>query len=330
MKGRLAFVLIIVGIGVIAALAVLKSDQTSTDLPAISDDSEADATKVNIPTGIEQIQEDQGDQFPSPEDLISKYAPPDFHVVTLEPLPEDKRTWKEIYAALSLAADAGNPEAQFRLYRAASRCLLGPRTVAELDARLKSVNDPYYDGLGNYVTRRYDAEEAIAHFNAVYHQCKNAPDDEILRYVDWLTASADADYVRAKLKYIATEFPGDDDLDLSDPKVQARLKDRQQRSLKHLEEAKDQGSMDAIGDLIYIYGVPADQDQTADPVKAFAHLYAYAWYRFKYENNDRLFRYLAQDGMKLNPMEFQEGVRQGREILKAENCCFKISDKSGT
>lgn len=317
----------------IAALGLI----LGVDLFRDEGERRTESASLNSPTGSEEGAAEPANQRPFDSadtvsgkavrtaSIIANFEPPQIKVKILDPLPEEDGTWGEIYTRLAPAAEAGDSEAQFRLYRVAYDCYKGPRTQSQLEKFATNAATPLTDNQGN-VLIEVNADHHVADFVRTYERCRDAPIKELLHYVEWLEAAAESGYVRAMVSYGATEFPGDDDLDMTDPEVEAAVRERQRRSLRYLEEAKAQGSIDAIGQLAYQYGVPSDPQRSPDPVKSLAHWYATAWFRFESEGSDRLMRNVDKLAKKMRASQFQEAIEQGKQIMRGEKCCFKIPE----
>lgn len=315
MKSRVATIVIVAtaAVAVSTVLALRKAPRHTQEPAAATDASIAESPHLTVAKEPRNGRDRKAS-------ILATYEPPPFQVKVVDPLPVEKGTWADIYAKLSPVAEAGDPEAQFRLYRTAFDCYHSPRSSSKLEELRKNLTTPVYDALGNYGLRE-GTEEQVAASEQRYERCKNAPLEQIQRYSEWVESAAKVGYIRAKLRY-ADSYPSDDELQVSNPEVKATFTEHERKSVQHLEEAKESGSIDAVAKLAWRYGAPGSESQ--DPVKSFAHWYAYAWYMHKGNHPDKAFEYLDQMGMKLNPSEYQEAINLGREILRSDNCCFKF------
>lgn len=313
----------IIGVVVVAgtfAIAQLRLDPGSAGT-ADDSDSSASAPMTDLATipGAPQ-------STAPPRTSLANYPPPDFNIRLLDPLPDEKGTWSEIYAALAPAAKTGDAEANFRLYRVGVECHNGPRTAPDLaDAKYRA-GTAFLDPSTGMERPKPHADLVIARLERTYARCKDASVDEIAQYPAWLTTAAEAGYLRALLAYGSAMFPRDEAVDVSTPEGAAVMAERGATSLRYLEEAARQGSIDAVAELAYRYGEPHGPDRSRDPVASFAHWYAYAWYEKEYENDGgRRLSKIDESGKRLNPHDFQTAVEMGREILGAAQCCVTYS-----
>jgi hypothetical protein len=275
--------------------------------------------------------------------LLQLFDPPDFELRIAE-YPETPGTWRTASALLTPRAEAGDPDAQYLLSRAAHRCFHGPRTLDELEARLAragSYNGPFH--------LKPDVAPAHAQLRATYEFCADSTRAETAQAIDWVIAAADAGNIRAQIAYSETHFPSDPArLDYPyDEREAAFIEERRARSLAYLERAKAAGSVDAMS-MLFGRHLMAGTDafslsvdpSLADPSSpaarehrkaALANLYAPAWFRLRNPApNDRdaasALRIIQRLGAQMPAHEYQEAMEAGRAILGAEGCCLKFRD----
>lgn len=184
----------------------------------------------------------------------------------------------------------------------------------------------YPDGQGRVVDRPAGADAAVREIRATFDFCRGSDAGEVARYVQWLEAAAAAGDPRAQLAYGA-DYPGDDELDSNNESDAAVLRARQARYVEHLEQAKQSGSIDAMSKLASHYYALYTDVSNPSPTslkQAVAHLYPYAWYRWRYEGSDRSLRYLKSMGDRLTPLELAEAIAEGKRFVESEECCFKV------
>lgn len=268
-------------------------------------------------------------------ELAQKYAQPEFSVVLRASLPDvtSSGSWNDLRTRLLEPATRGDAQAAFDLYRAARACVSTPRTPAELEEKIKSITAPYQlPSGGRYVETPPNAEQNVRRLRALFDFCKDADIDELNAYPRWVEVAADAGDVRAQLDAYGTEYPGDRRRDVREPEYAAALELRRQRFLDNLERAKASGSLDAAMRLYDVYLTRSSEERQAGPdayqdlKRAFANLYPYAWYQLKYEGSDGAFRPLESIGSRLKPNDYYEALEDGRRVLAAAECCFKLPE----
>jgi hypothetical protein len=308
--------------GVVVLAGILAIARFKLDAGAVDASDSASTPLADLATG-------PGTPRPatSTQATLANYPPPDFKTRLVDPLPEETGTWSEIYAALAPAAKAGDAEANFRLYRVGLECHEGPRTAPDLaDAKYRA-NAAFFDPSTGAERRKPQADAVISRLESTYARCKDASTDEVAQYPSWLTAAAEAGYLRALLAYGSATFPGDEAVDVTTREGAAVAAERGATSLRYLEEAARRGSIDAVAELAFRYGEPHGPDRTRNLVASFAHWYAYAWYESRYENDGgRRLNTIDERGKSLNPYDFQTAVEKGREILRAPQCCIKVPE----
>jgi hypothetical protein len=274
--------------------------------------------------------------------LLELFDPPDFELRIAE-YPEITGTWRTVSASLTPRAEAGDPEAQYLLSRAAERCFRAPRTLDELEAALARAAG--YDGPYHL---KPDVAPAHARIRATYEFCAGSTRDETAQAIDWVIAAADAGHIRAQLAYAETRFPGDELIRFPyDERETAVLLERRDRFLAYMERAKAAGSIDAMVKLSghHLFAPQDALNRSLDPTlfdpgsdaarehrkAAFVNLYPYAWFRLRTSARDDRYagnslRHLQQLGAQMPAHEYQEAIEAGRAILGAESCCLKFRD----
>jgi hypothetical protein len=265
---------------------------------------------------------DLDDEYP---DLVSRYQPPAFTVRVEDQLPKLVGKWESLKAALLPAAGRNDARANFLLYRAAFACYHGPRTEDALDERLATLSASLFDEAGNPASTPDDVGANAQSLREQFEFCKGSDFDELSLFPRWVEVAAEGSDVRAQLAY-GSGYPGDDDLDPEDENDAAVLRDRKSRYVAYLEEAKASGSIDAAARLAGYYYSLEHEGTNDNLAKAFANLYAYAWYRLKYEGSDQSFRYLRSIGDRLSPTEYFDAVAEGQAFLSSRECCFKLPE----
>jgi hypothetical protein len=268
-------------------------------------------------------------------ELVRKYAQPEFSVVLRAPLPDvtSSGSWNDLRTRLLEPATRGDAQAAFDLYRAAHACVSTPRTPTELEQKIKKVTAPYQvPSGGRYVETPPNAEQNVRRLRALFDFCKDADIDELNEYPRWVEVAADAGDVRAQLDAYGTEYPGDRRRDVREPEYAAALELRRQRFLDNLERAKASGSLDAAMRLYSVYLTRSSEERQAGPdanedlKRAFSNLYPYAWYQLKYEGSDGAFGPLESIGNRLKPNDYYEALEEGKRLLAAAECCFKLPE----
>jgi hypothetical protein len=274
--------------------------------------------------------------------LLELFNPPDFELRFAE-YPETPGTWRTASALLTPRAEAGDPEAQYLLSRAAHRCFHGPSTLDELEARL--ARSGRWDGPFHM---KPDVESIHGQLRATYEFCADSSPDETGPAIDWVIAAADAGNIRAQIAYSEFSFPGEREIRFPyDERESAFFKERGERSLAYLERAKAAGSVDAMSMLFGRHLMfPHDADNLSidptlrDPGSAAArahrkaavvNLYAPAWFRLRSSAPDDRYagnglRILQQLGAQMPAHEYQEAIEAGRAMLATEGCCLKFRD----
>lgn len=307
------------------------------DVPANSGDAPPEIPAMTV----EVVADDDWRNSVDPV-LLQLFDPPDFELRIAE-YPEPTGTWRTVSALLTPRAEAGDPEAQYLLSRAAHRCFHGPRTLDELNARLARVgasDHPFVVPTGTEV----HAER----LRATYEFCADSSPEETAPAIDWVIAAADAGNIRAQIAYAEFNFPGDEQIRFPyDEKEVAIIVERRERSVAYLERAKAAGSVDAMVKLFGIHLGHADDayNLSIDPTlrdpgsaaarqhrkAALVNLYAPAWFRLRSPAPDDRYagnslRHLQTLGAQMPAHEYQEAIQAGRAILGAEGCCLKFRD----
>lgn len=274
--------------------------------------------------------EDRVDQFEGKgpqggatvDSFMSDIAPPDFEVRILEPVRTVGATWNETYSLLAQDVVDGDSSAQVTLVISARKCMDGPRTREELSEYVSLAPKSGMNAQGHFI-RNEDARafrEAVA--SDVLDYCANSRLEDLEQFPKWLEAAAEAGNPWAMLNY-GIGYPGDEELDPSIAEDKQIIDERTARYVEYLEEASKRGSIDAMMKLSSIYLSKG----TLEYQKAsFANLYAYAWYRHKYEDSNGSFKYLRRIGYGMGPRDYYEAVEMGRELLSAPSCCFKVPE----
>lgn len=248
--------------------------------------------------------------------------PPEFHVTVLDSLEPIGGTWGETFDLLIDRVERGDSNAQYQLAMAARRCVKGPRTDAELEKSFELVAASGNDAQGNFVLKADAIAARRERGLSILEFCRDSPLDELNHFPMWIEMAAESGNSRAMLEYGAA-YPGDDDLDASNEDDLKIINDRTLTYVDYLEQAKSEGSIDAMMLLTSIY---LQRDTVDYRKEAFANLYAYAWYRFRFEGDDGSFKYLREIGFAMDPRDYYESVSLGKQILESQNCCFKIPE----
>lgn len=290
-----------------------------------------DSTQANdassLGSSAARLEKNAGNEGPSREDqkltaFMSDIEPPDFSVEILDELPPLGNSWRETYDALIESVQRGDAEAQFQLATVSRHCLKGPRTQEELDAYVALAPASGMDARGHFIRAEDARAERRAQGQVILDFCADSQLNELRQFPQWLESAADSGNPRAMLNY-GIGYPGDEELDSSEENDRIIIEDRTAKYVEYLKTASRNGSIDATMRLANIYREKGSLD---DRKQAFAHLYAYAWYRYKYEGSDGSFKYLEKAGFEATQSDFFEAVEMGRQLLAAQNCCFKIPE----
>lgn len=240
------------------------------------------------------------------------------HLQRRLPLRKPDPPYGPAYAALAAAAGEGDHPAQYRLGLLLYECRDVPEDAAEL---ARQVDRMYQTRKHNGwdVPQPADEEKTLQRRHA---ECAGVPQDQRLRYRDWLQQAADAGLLEAQLDLMFHLPQGEYCQFIEDctPAQRTQLEALQQEALDYVGRAREAGSAQAL----WTYGAWYMNDEVLppDPVEAYAHFRALDQVFAAAGEQRRFGAMLDSLKARLRPVELDRAEGRARELLSNPACCI--------
>lgn len=221
------------------------------------------------------------------------------------------------FEALLPRAEAGEAVAQYQLGLLLYRCRDVPADDAELARRVDRL----------YQTRRsegWDVDDPSMTeriWRESFAQCQGVPEEQRVRYRDWMVRAADQNLLEARLDLMFHLPQGDYCQFIEDctPAQRERMAQLRERARLDVMAALDAGSVEALR----IVGGWALNDEMGvpDPVEALASLSAYEQIQRARGREPEVAALLASLRARLRPVDLDAAETRARELLANPDCC---------